>query len=126
MAEDKNMHEVESPYNEEVIEESNNKYDSLSEEEIEEVQDKAKQILDDLKKAYETGDPSSELAMDVAQAHKEWLNYTLSSYSKGLHRGLADTYIADKQVMKYYDDIAGEGAAHFFREAIYEFTNENE
>src|SRR5690625_51706 len=78
--------ELEELYDEEMIQESNRMYESLTEEEMENLQKTAKQILEDLKEAHETGDPAGEKAQNVVKMHREWLKYTWPTYTKEMHR----------------------------------------
>lgn len=114
--------ELKELYDEETIRKSNEKFENMTEDEMETFQLIAKQILEELKVARETKDPAGEKSQALAAKHREWLDYTWPSYTKEAHRGLADLYVSDPRFIQYYDDVAGEGAAEFFRQAIYVYT----
>lgn len=114
--------ELKELYDEETIRKSNDKFERLTEDQMEEMQSTAKQILVDLKEAKETKNPAGKKAQQLAQLHREWLDYTWPEYTKTAHRGLADLYVSDPRFIQYYDEVAGEGAAEFFRKAIYVYT----
>ncbi|NLC45150.1 MAG: MerR family transcriptional regulator, partial [Clostridiales bacterium] len=109
--------ETRDKYGDDIVDESNAKMMGLTYEQYEKMQELTKQINETLKKAFEQGDPSSELAQKVCALHKEWLGYTWNFYSKEAHMGLAQMYVDDPRFKKYYDDIAV-GCAEFLNEAI--------
>ena len=119
---EKNKAALKELYDKEIVEASNQMFDQMTEDQLVEVQKKAQVLLGLLKKAHETGDPSSEQATQLVQKHKEWLAYTWPTYSVDLHRGLGEHYATDEGLVQYYDVAAGKGAATFFKEAIYRFT----
>lgn len=114
--------EIREKYGEETVEKSNRQFANLTQAEYDKMQQLAGQILEELPKAMQTQDPTSEEAQHVAQLHKEWLSYTWPSYSTEAHKGLAQMYVDDPRFTKYYDNPAGEGAAAFLRDAIFSFT----
>ena len=61
--------------------------------------------------------PTSEAAMDAAEAHRASIErfYDCSSL---MHRGLADMYLADPRFTKTYEDIRV-GMAQYVHDAIY-------
>ncbi|HCS72576.1 MAG TPA: MerR family transcriptional regulator [Clostridiales bacterium] len=109
--------ETREKYGGDVVNASNAKMMGLTFEQYEEMQELSQQINNNLKKAFEQGDPSSELAQKVCAMHKEWLGYTWNFYTKEAHIGLAQIYVDDPRFKKYYDDIAV-GCAEFLNEAI--------
>ncbi len=109
--------EVREKYGDNVVEASNAKIMGLTAEQYEKMQELSRQINDYLKKAFEQGDPSSELAQKVCALHKEWLGYFWNHYSKEAHYKLAQTYVDEPRFRKYYDAIAV-GCAKFLRDAI--------
>lgn len=114
--------EIREKYSNETVENSNQKFAGLSQEEYEHMQQLSTQILEDLKAAMQTKNPESEEALQVAELHKEWLTITWPSYSKEAHRGLAQMYVDDPRFTKYYDEPAGKGAAEFLRDAVFSYT----
>lgn len=77
------------------------------------------EINEKLKRAMESGDPSSEISQEVCKLHREWLCmfWGKENYSKEAHKAMADIYVSDERFKKYYDRI-GEGAAQFLKEAL--------
>ena len=114
--------EIREKYSTETVENSNQKFAGLSQEEYDHMQQLSTQILEDLKAAMQTKNPESEEALQVAELHKEWLAFTWPSYSKEAHRGLAQMYVDDPRFTKYYDEPAGKGAAEFLRDAVFSYT----
>lgn len=82
-----------------------------------------KEIIDLLPKAYQTGNPTSELAQLLAAKHKAWLMYTWPEYSKDAHAGLAEMYVNDTAFTNYYDRHV-EGGTQFLKDAILVFVGE--
>lgn len=115
--------EIREKYGAETIKKTNQKFAGLSQEDYNKMQDLSAKILEDLKIARQTNDPASKEALQVAQIHKEWLSFTWPSYSKEAHRGLAQMYVDDPRFTSYYDESAGNGAAKFLRDAIFNFLN---
>ena len=76
-----------------------------------------------LKKAFKTGDASSELAQEVAKLHHKWLCYTWNTYSKEAHSSLAQMYVYDERFTSYYDREQP-GLAKFLRDAIVIYTRD--
>lgn len=109
--------EVREKYGDEAMEASNAKLMGLTAEQYARLEELSRQINDNLKKAFEQGDPSSELSQKVCALHKEWLGYYWDSYSKEAHLGLAQMYVEDPRFREYYDAIAV-GCAEFLRDAI--------
>lgn len=109
--------EIREKYGDDVIDVSNEKFRGMSQEDYHAFTTLEEEIHSLLQKAYATGDPSSDLAQEVAAKHKEWLMYTWSSYSKEAHAGLAEMYVADKSFTAYYDKSV-EGGTKFLRDAI--------
>ena len=94
---------------------------NMDEEKFDEFKKLEGDIIEALKLAMDTGDPSGELAMKACELHKKWLGYTWNFYSKEAHRNLGEMYVCDERFKKYYDDNR-EGMAEFLRNALVEFT----
>lgn len=109
--------EIRSKYGDDTVDASNAKLRGMSEEDYQAMTELGEEILDLLKQAFATGDPSSELAQTVAKKHKQWLLYSWPHYSKESHAGLAEMYVADERFTAYYDQKA-KGATKFLRDAI--------
>lgn len=114
--------EVREKYGTETVEKSNKKFAGLNQEEYKHLQQLSAQILEDLKAVVQTNNPESKEALHLAESHKEWLTFTWPTYSAEAHRGLAQMYVDDPRFTKYYDEAAGEGAAEFLRDAIFNYT----
>ncbi|MGY3717783.1 MerR family transcriptional regulator [Sutcliffiella cohnii] len=109
--------EIREKYGEAVVEESNAKLRGMTQEKYEAMEKLGVEIFELLKEAYETGDPQSEIAQQLAAKHKEWLEYSWPAYSKEAHIGLAEMYVADDRFTAYYDK-AVQGGTKFLRDAI--------
>lgn len=94
--------EIRQKYSDEVIDQSNRKYQNLSESDYHDMQETEKQ-LDQLMITYlDKGD--EKLRQQIYETHKKWLCYTWPSYSKEAHFGLAQMYLADDRFAKYYNN----------------------
>lgn len=116
--------EVRAKYGEEQVNKSNQKLKNLTEEQYAELEKLGKDVMDTLKNALLTADPSGELAQKTADLHRQWLSYTWPDYSKEAHAGLAQMYVDDERFKEYYDKIQP-GAAEFLRDAVLIYTGMN-
>lgn len=114
--------EIRSKYTDQVIDESNQKLLQMSKEQYEDFKKLEQEILDTLNKAFKTKNPQGELAQKAVQLHRQWLEYTWSTYSKEAHAGLAAMYVEDERFRSYYDKNQP-GLAAFLKEAIDIYTN---
>ncbi|SES20580.1 DNA-binding transcriptional regulator, MerR family [Gracilibacillus ureilyticus] len=115
--------EIREKYGEQTVKESNNKLRGMSEEDFQAMNQLGEDIIILLEKAYQTGDPASDLAQELAAKHKDWLMYSWSSYSKQAHIGLAEMYVEDERFTSYYDKNV-KGGTKFLRDAILIFAGE--
>ncbi|NWK84929.1 MerR family transcriptional regulator [Staphylococcus sp. GSSP0090] len=115
--------EIREKYSNNAVDESNAKFKDMTEAEYNEWRKLENEIIELLPKAYQTGDPSSEIAQRLAAKHKAWLMYTWPDYTKEAHAGLAEMYVADERFSAYYDKYV-EGGAQFLRDAIIAFVKE--
>lgn len=113
--------EIRDKYGKDVIEKSNKKVMNMTEEEYNEVNNLEKEIIKVLAEAFNTGDPSSDIAQKAADLHRQWLTYYWEQYSKEAHAGLAEMYVNDERFKAYYDKEQP-GTAEFLREAILIYT----
>lgn len=113
--------EIRNKYGDDVVEQSNNKIKGMTMEQYSEFEELGKQVLETLKVAFATGDPSGELAQRTADLHRQWLSYTWSGYSKEAHAGIAQMYVEDERFKAYYDKVKP-GSAEFLRDAILIYT----
>lgn len=100
--------EIREKYGNKTIEESNKKYEDLTEDQFKEMQKVEKQLIEDLRNFGDRLDLNSKLAERIYQEHKEWLQFSWPNYSKKAHRGLVQMYVSDGRFAKYYDDKAGQ------------------
>lgn len=114
--------EVREKYGDTQISKSNEMIKNMTEEQYEELQKLGSSVMDTLKLAFETKDPSSELAQKAADLHRQWLCYFWDSYSKEAHVNLAQMYVDDERFKAYYDKEQP-GLAEFLRDAICIYTN---
>lgn len=111
--------EIREKYGDEIIDASYAKVKGMSQKQWEEAKKLSEQILVTLKKAFEQGDPTSELAQKACDLHRQWLCmfWKEGTYSKEAHKALAEGYVADERFTAYYDKIAP-GCSKFLRDAI--------
>ena len=109
--------EIREKYGDETVDASNAKLRGMSQEGYQAMAVLGEEILSLLEKAYETGDPASDVAQELAAKHKEWLMYSWPNYSKEAHAGLAEMYAADERFTAYYDKNV-KGGTEFLRDAI--------
>lgn len=109
--------EIRQKYGDKKVDESNAKLRGFSKEQYEAMQAKEQEVFALLKEALATNDPTSETARKLAQAHKEWLQFSWTSYSKEAHAGVAKMYVDDERFAAYYNK-AVPGGAVFLRDAI--------
>lgn len=113
--------EIREKYGEESVNKSYKKISGMTKEEYTQWVNLGSQIMETLKKAFETGSPESELAQKAADLHRQWLCFTWESYSKEAHAGLAQMYVDDERFTAYYDKEQP-GLAAFLRDAIFIYT----
>lgn len=118
--------EIRQTYGEAVINQSYQKFNNLDEKSFHQMKDLEEEILDKLAHAMESGNPCGQQGLEVAQLHRQWLEYTWSSYSKEAHAGLAMMYLADERFIAYYDQAVKQGATTFLSEAIRCYTGQLE
>lgn len=113
--------EIREKYGKDTVEKSNAKVLNMSQEDYEKVTSLEKQVQETLAKAFDLGDPASDIAQEAAGLHKQWLCYYWNEYSKEAHAGLAQMYVDDERFTAYYDK-AQPGTAEFLRDAINIYT----
>lgn len=115
--------EIRTQYGDNLIDQSNKKFKNMTQTDYDAWKNLEKEIIDLLPKAYQTGNPTSELAQLLAAKHKAWLMYTWPEYSKDAHAGLAEMYVNDTAFTNYYDRHV-EGGTQFLKDAILVFVGE--
>lgn len=109
--------EIREKYGEEVIERSNMWIKGMSRERYVQGEQLRQEMDDTLKAAFESGDPSGELAQKACELHGRWLAIFYPDYNKVYHKGLGELYVSDERFKAYYEKIAP-GCAEFLRKAI--------
>jgi len=112
--------EARERYGNEAVDASNEKLQSMTQEQYENTEALSLAVNEAIKAAFETGDPEGELAMKACELHKQWLMRYWKSYSPEAHKGLAQTYVDDPRFAAYYDALKP-GCAKFLRDAIFAF-----
>lgn len=115
--EEKYGKEVRKKYGDDVINSSNEKIKNITEEQYNEAEAISKEMMENLKKAYELKDYTCEEAQKAVELHKKWLCIFYPRYSKEYHLGLAEMYVSNERFRKNYD-VIGEKGTEFFRNSI--------
>jgi DNA-binding transcriptional MerR regulator len=87
----------------------------------EHIKAEADQLRDAFLTAFRAGQaPTSDAAMDTAEAHRLHITRRFYQCSPAMHRQLGDLYVSDARFTASYDDsLAAPGLAGYVREAIY-------
>lgn len=113
--------EIREKYGEDEVKRSNERFMNMTKEQYNEFENLSNEVLETLKKAYETGNPAGELAQKAAELHKQWLTFSWGSYDKEAHANLAQMYVDDERFKVYYDKEQP-GAAEFLKDAVFIYT----
>jgi DNA-binding transcriptional MerR regulator len=113
--------EIREKYGEEEVNKSNKKIKNMTQEEHENITKLTNDVIETLNAAFQTGNPSGELAQKAADLHRQWISFYWDSYSKEAHAGVAQMYVDDERFKAYYDKEQP-GTAEFLRDAIYIYT----
>lgn len=109
--------EIREKYGDLAIDESNARLKGMTKEQYGEGERLRLEFEEILKAAFETGDPSGELAQKAVDLHRQWLCVFYPKYSKEYHKGLGEMYVADERFRANYDKLAP-GCTEFLRDAI--------
>lgn len=110
--------EIREKWGDDTIDESNRKMMKMSKDDFDDLKKMAAEINTRLENAVAEGLPAdSEEAMEIAQLHRKWLDYTWASYDADAHLGLVEMYIADERFKKYYDGNV-DGCTQFLKDAV--------
>ncbi|MFA5536907.1 MAG: MerR family transcriptional regulator [Bacillota bacterium] len=109
--------EIRARYGNATVDEANSKLMGLTKEQYDVGEGLRLELEITLKAAFETGNPSGELAQKACDLHRQWLCIYYPRYSKEYHLGLAEMYVADDRFRANYDKIAP-GCTEFLRDAI--------
>ncbi len=115
--------EVRENYGEEAVRQSNEKFASLTQQQMGEAEKLSQEIDQALLAALSTGDPAGPEAQRACNLHHQWLLYFWPAYSKQAHLGLGEMYVSDPRFTAYYDRIAP-GCAVFLRDALRHYCTE--
>ena len=83
-----------------------------------EIQAESAELMHRIGEAYRAGmTPDSEVAMDLAEEHRQQISRRFYDCGYQMHRGLAAMYLADPRFTKTYEDVAP-GLAQWVHDAI--------
>jgi len=109
--------EIRTKYGDDAVDSYNTKLKGLTREQYDEGERLRNAYEEKLKLAFETGNPSGDLAQLACDLHRQWLCVVYPAYSKEYHKGLGEMYIADERFKAYFEKIAP-GCAEFLHDAI--------
>jgi hypothetical protein len=113
--------EIREKYGDDAVDRSYQKLKKMTGEQYTAYERLTSKVNEAIKKAFESGDPASELAQKACELHKQWLLYFWDKYSKEAHMALVQEYVDDERFTAYYDKIAP-GCAVFLRDAMRIYT----
>lgn len=113
--------EIREKYGEESVSKSNKAFKNMTEEQYKELENLGNEVLNTLREAIKTNDPSSKLAQKTADLHKQWLTFCWGDYDKEAHANLTQMYVDDERFKAYYDKVHPKGA-EFLRDAVFIYT----
>lgn len=120
--EEKYGKEIRKKYGDEAVDKSNARIKNMTEEQFAEADKLQKEMMENLKKAYDSKDYTCKEAQKAVELHKKWLCIFYPGYSKEYHLGLASMYVLDERFRKNYD-VIGEKGTEFFKSAIEYYLN---
>ena len=109
--------EIRDKYGNQAIEDSNANLKGLTKEQYDKSEHLRHTLEENLKAAFDTGDPAGELAQKACDIHRQWLCIFYPMYSKEYHMGLGEMYVADERFKANYDKLAP-GCTEFLRDSI--------
>ncbi len=115
--------EIRKKYGNSTIDNSNQKFNSLSEIDMTHLQELKNQILASLKSLAGTQNLDQPAAKHLFELHKEFLlmNWPKEQYSPEAHKGLANMYVSDLRFTKYYEEGTGEKDAAETLKAVIDY-----
>ena len=115
--------EIREKYGDAQIDCSNQKFNSLSENEFSHFKELSAEILTELKNLANTTDIKQPAAKHLFDLHKEYLLtlWPKDQYSAEAHKNLAKMYICDKRFSKYYEEGTGNPQATKTLKAIIDY-----
>ena len=115
--------EIREKYGDAQIDRSNQKFNSLSENEFSHFKELSAEILTELKNLANTTDIKQSAAKHLFDLHKEYLLtlWPKDQYSPEAHKNLAKMYICDERFSKYYEEGTGNPEAAKTLKAIIDY-----
>ena len=116
--------EMREKHGDDVISKANEKLQSMSGDDWNNHEELTAELNRKLAEATKQGDPTSQLAQEVAALHKIWLSFSWPDglYDVENHLQLSKMYIEDARFKAYYDKIEP-GSAEFLHETLKKYLN---
>lgn len=114
--------EIREKYGEEQVEKSNKQFMNMTKEQYKEFEVLGNNVIETLKRAFKTENPTGELAQEAAKLHAEWLTFCWGTYNKEAHANITQMYVDDERFKLYYDKEQP-GSAEFLRDAVKIYTD---
>ena len=115
--------EIRKKYGDAQIDLSNEKFNSLSADELSHFKKLSAEILTELKNFDNTAGVKQDAAKHLFDLHKEYLLtiWPKGQYSGEAHKKLAQMYVCDKRFSKYYEEATGNPDAAKILKAIIDY-----
>lgn len=112
--------ELRAAYGDETVDAANRRYVGMGEAAHVRADELELAIKEQLRRAMEAGDARGPEAERLVRMHATWLGmyWPEGLYTPEAHRALADGYLADERLRRYYEAVAP-GATQFLRDAIH-------
>ena len=113
--------EARARYGDAAVDAANEAVRSMDKDEWNDLATLEGRIIEQLKAAMGSGDPSGAEAAELVRLHAAWVQAHWGksrTLTHEMHVGLGQMYVADPRFQEYYDSRAGEGAAAFLVTAI--------
>ena len=116
--------EMREKHGDDVISKANEKVQCMSRDDWNNHEELTAELNRKLAEATKQGDPTSQLAQEVAALHKIWLSFSWPDglYDVENHLQLSKMYIEDARFKAYYDKIEP-GSAEFLHAALKKYLN---
>lgn len=117
--------ELREAYGEEIIEQSNQKWQQMTQVDYQALTDNENRLLQLIKELLNEKEGKripSDKAEKAFAAHQAWLKQAAPFYSAEYHRSLGDMYVQDERFTAYYDQKAGVGSAQLLKQIIDHYT----
>lgn len=114
--------EIRTKYGTDAVDEANQKFGQLDEEEFKQMTTLENQMILDLIELKKKPDLESPLAEKIYQEHRDWLKFTWPKYTKQAHRGLVDMYVNDERFANYYNQKARQQVVQLLHDVVYQYT----